>query len=373
MKFLQKIFSIKNENYHKIVKVLGFKFKILNPKRMKLEIKNCYSRIETLKNQYNNYNNFNYNYDLYKPHCVDWFGSFKTYALKNNMVEKINALKSGLDSESKSIVDLFLNRVMLLPDCSKHEEFLLSNNIIKSLYTNWEKEVEEKYLQLLPTIKNEFDILGNKFLIETFFFHNGLYFCNGKQKEYLKNKDFIDGGAWIGDSVLIFNKYYKPKKVYSFEISKDLANQYYEIMALNNISKDSYKLVLKGLSDKSSLTKFDDTADSGTSILSTGNSEIELISIDDFDKTRKLNVGFLKIDVEGNAYEALLGATKVIKRDRPIICIAVYHSPHEFFDTKPLLDSIVKDLNYKIEFKQMQYRAYLAIEYVLFAYPAELE
>ena len=369
--FIQdRIFSIKNENYHKVISILGIKFKFVSCKKI-------ISKLHRYENYRNFYEKMNDKYaidcELYRPHVVDWFESFKYYALQNNMVEKIKLLKRGLNLESNFVIDLFLSRMMLLPDCSICEDFLLSKHLINNSYTEWEKDTEEKYKKLLPKIEKEFNLLGNKFLVETFFFHNGLYFCNEKQKSYIKNKDFIDGGAWIGDSVLVFEKYYNPRKTYSFEVSKKLAKQYLEVMSLNNIDKNKYELVLGGLSDKSSVINFNDTADTGTSVLSSGKDEVELISIDEFVKLKKLNIGFLKIDVEGHAYEAIDGAKEVIKRDRPIICVAVYHSPHEFFDTKPLLDKIVRDLNYKIEFKQMQYRPYLLIEYVLFAYPAELE
>ena len=312
------------------------------------------------------------NCDLYQPHCVDWFGSFKDYAIEHNMADIIQKLKYNLDEKSCQIVDLFLKRVMLLPDSSKIKDVLFSKKLIDSLYTEEEKRCKREYEDLLPKLQDEFNFLGNKILVETVYFHNGLKFCNDRMKAYIKNKDFIDGGAWIGDSVLVFNKYYFPRKVYSFEISATLKDQYLELMKANNISDDRYEFVLSGLADKVSYITFDDTADSGTSLLSQGTSGVVLTSIDEFSKKRNLNIGFLKIDVEGFGYEALKGATETIKRDRPIICLAVYHSPHEFFDSKPLLDEITRGLNYKIEYKQMQYRAYIAIEYVIWAYPAEL-
>lgn len=363
MKFIKKIFSIENDtNFHKIITILGFKIKLLNTKKMVSKLR----ELEVYDNKYF------IDADQYQPHCVDWFGSFKDYTLRNNMVDKIKLIKNGLDENSKFIIDLFLKRVMFLPDCSICNNFLLTNSVVNNLYTESEKKLKYEYEKLLPEIKSEFNLLDHKFLVETFFFHNGLYFCNKKQLDYIKNKDFIDGGAWIGDSVLVFEKYYTPRKTYSFEVSKKLAKQYKKVMELNGISNDRYELILAGLSDKKDTVYFNDGANTGTSVLSNGNANIDLISLDEFAKDRDLNVGFLKIDVEGCAYETVMGSKNIIQRDRPILSIAVYHSPHEFFDTKPLLEEITKGLNYKIEFKQMQYKAYLAIEYVIFAYPAEL-
>jgi len=329
--------------------------------------------LDTLADQLQDFENkWATNCDLYQPHCVDWFGSFKDYAIEHNMADIVQKLKHNLDEKSCQIVDLFLKRVMLLPDSSKMKDVLFSKNLIDSLYTEEEKRCKRKYEKLLPNIQSEFNFLGNKVLVETVYFHNGLRFCNDRMKAYVKNKDFIDGGAWIGDSVLVFNKYYFPRKIYSFEISKKLRKKYFALMKANNVPDDKYEFIPYGLSDKVSCIAFRDTANTGTSVLSKGTDKVDLIPLDEFTKGKDLNIGFLKIDVEGFGYEALKGAAETIKRDRPIICLAVYHSPHEFFDSKLLLDEITSGLNYKIEYKQMQYRPYIAIEYVIWAYPAEL-
>ena len=79
------------------------------------------------------------NCDLYQPHCVDWFGSFKDYAIEHNMADIIQKLKYNLDEKSCQSVDLFLKRVMLLPDSSKIKDVLFSKKLIDSLYTEEEK------------------------------------------------------------------------------------------------------------------------------------------------------------------------------------------------------------------------------------------
>ena len=306
------------------------------------------------------------------PHCIDLFSSFKSYMVEHNMHDVVQKTKHNLDEKSCECVDLFLKHVMLLPDCSKSCDFLLSRNLVESLYTAEELEVKKEYENLLPELKKDFNLLGNKMLVESFCFHNGLRFCTGKMKTYIQGKDFIDGGAWIGDSVLVFNKYNCPKKVYSFEISERLVDQYVNVMKINNVPDDKYEIVPCGLSDKRGAATFFDSADTGTSLLNPGENNAQVISVDEFVRNRDLKIGFLKIDVVGSGYEALKGSAETIKRDRPIICLAVYHSPHEFFDSKFLLDEITKNLNYKIEYKNMQYRAYIAVEFVIFAYPAEL-
>lgn len=50
------------------------------------------------------------------------------------------------------------------------------------------------------------------------------------------------------------------------------------------------------------------------------------------------------MDIEGAAYNAILGAVNFLKEDNPLLTLAIYHTPEEFFATKPFLES--RDLGY---------------------------
>lgn len=53
------------------------------------------------------------------------------------------------------------------------------------------------------------------------------------------------------------------------------------------------------------------------------NHVIDTVSIDEYFQNQKCN--YIKMDIEGAEYEALIGGMQVIKRDRPILAISVYH------------------------------------------------
>lgn len=374
MNLLKNIISIKNEKYHKIISLAGLKIKFIRNKKYLINLIKQYEINEAkLKREIKDFKDkWALNCPVYQPHCVSWFGSFKEEFLKPDFAQKLSYLKKNLDAESQDIVDLFLRKTIFLPDSSIMNDVLFSKSIVESWKTEKDKTLLENYEKELPEYQKKFNLLGEKYMVETFYFHNGLRFCNQKIKEYIKGKDFIDGGAYIGDSVLVFEQYF-PLKTYSFEISVDTAVKFQEIMKLNNISSDRYQLINMGLSDRKGQMTFDNTHDPGTSVLSQGNNIIEVTDLDSFTSEHSLNVGFLKLDVEGAAYETILGAKETIKRDRPVISCAVYHSPKEFFEVKPLLEEITKDLNYVIEFKNLQYQSHIAIEFILFAYPKELQ
>ncbi len=56
---------------------------------------------------------------------------------------------------------------------------------------------------------------------------------------------------------------------------------------------------------------------------------VECFSIDELFADTPLT--FIKMDIEGAEYDALLGALKVIQRDRPILAICVYHTQNDIW------------------------------------------
>ena len=54
-------------------------------------------------------------------------------------------------------------------------------------------------------------------------------------------------------------------------------------------------------------------------------------------------VTFIKLDVEGAEYEALLGAQNTIKKNRPKLAISIYHKPQDIFELPELIMSIRDD------------------------------
>jgi hypothetical protein len=128
-----------------------------------------------------------------------------------------------------------------------------------------------------------------------------------------------------------------------------------------------------GLSDSKKSIYIDDAGCIGGSIFKKGDVELGLTDIDSFAKEKNLNVKFIKTDLEGSGYDALKGMCETIKNDRPVLSLAIYHSPQEFFDMKPLLSEIVKDLDYKITITRLEPSLDYQAEITLFAYPRELE
>jgi hypothetical protein len=52
---------------------------------------------------------------------------------------------------------------------------------------------------------------------------------------------------------------------------------------------------------------------------------------------------FIKMDIEGAEYDALLGAAKVIQRDRPILAICVYHTQSDIWRIPLLIHEMLPE------------------------------
>ena len=88
----------------------------------------------------------------------------------------------------------------------------------------------------------------------------------------------------------------------------------------------------------------------GGRIADKGSSETKIDRIDAIIKTRfdGGRVGLIKMDIEGYEKNALIGAEEVIKKDKPILVIALYHSGRDFFEIPPYVRSVNPDYQFSI-------------------------
>jgi len=312
--------------------------------------------------------NFLFVEGFYDMDGIDW----GTYMLTHNMPEKVAALRHGLDEKSNKSLDLIFSRMILFPQ-NWWRQFKVREAYIRSFLTPEEMADEQSRLGALPQYRTEFLMDEPTYACIVFTCHTGLRNKSEKLKKYIAGKDFIDGGAYIGDTALVYMKYYAPRKVYSFEISEKTCMRYENVMRMNNIAADQYQLCRMGLSDKKSTIMMHDSGHQGTTVLSKGTDEVQLTDLDSFAQENHLNVGFIKADLEGSALECTLGMKETIKRDRPVIAIDIYHSPKEFFEVKPALDEITAGLNYKITIEKNYTAPHRMVEAMIFAYPKELD
>lgn len=162
------------------------------------------------------------------------------------------------------------------------------------------------------------------------------YFLNNLSKESYNR--FIDCGSYIGDTLKIMSEIKgKADAIAAFEPERDNFVKLSEFVQNNFDSlAASVYLFPCGVSEKTEMLRF--TPMGGSSCISDqGSIYIQCVALDD--ALKKFNPTFIKMDIEGAEYKALLGARKMIEYSRPYLAISLYHYINHLWDIPLLVNS----------------------------------
>lgn len=170
------------------------------------------------------------------------------------------------------------------------------------------------------------------------------------------NEVFIDGGAFIGDTVqhlMNFSKKsrVKVKEVIAFEPDPENV----KILQKNFMRDKRVKIIRKGLSDKEKFLCFMPNGSSGNFLNYEADNawgvfekcntiKVPVTSIDTIKDCQKAT--FIKMDVEGSELSALMGGYQTIKKNHPKLAICIYHSLEDMVAIIEYIHKIVPE--YKI-------------------------
>ena len=143
---------------------------------------------------------------------------------------------------------------------------------------------------------------------------------------------FIDCGAYIGDTIISFIHIAKKgfKKIIAFE--PDLKNS-------QCIKKIDERIVVINAAVWKEDTDlyFEDGLDSSSKICEGGKKRIKAYKIDSLPECA--DATFIKMDIEGAEYNALLGAYNTIKKQKPTLAVCIYHSDEDMIRIQELIAS----------------------------------
>ncbi len=201
------------------------------------------------------------------------------------------------------------------------------------------------------------------------YYRHGLVFLPESVRGYIASKDFIDAGAFHGESCIVFMEY-SPCCVHSFEPSEASRKHFLSLMRKDGVPKGKYCLVPAGLSNEKKTVQIHDSGGSGMTLSndSSGDEKIQITTVDSYAEEQKLKcVGVIKADVEGMGLALVRGAEKTIRRDRPVLLLSIYHTKEEYYGIYEFLKSL--NLNYSFRIEMLFRTIY---ETTLLAWPAEL-
>lgn len=299
------------------------------------------------------------------PFAIDFY--------KYCLSEKIDfdTLEYYPQEDEFEIKDFIENRLMsLTPGYIQKAKNSAQQNILKELQELRNKVVKDGDWYKLQLDDNEYYLPDNKFEEHTYIHHYGLNKLSPSIWDYIRGKDFLDVGAYVGDATIFFQKMYKPARIFAYEPVIENVKKLHAVV--NKNKADNVIVVAKGLSNETADMDifFDSDYPSGCSInknIGEGRERKETISITTIDEEcRDRNVGLIKMDIEGAEYSAISGGLETIKRDKPVLLISLYHTGKDFFEIPPMLKQAVPE--YQFRFLNLEIMNPFS-EKILVAYP----
>ena len=182
--------------------------------------------------------------------------------------------------------------------------------------------------------------------------YEGQYFDKNIIPE-IKDITFLDGGGYIGDTLpTIIKNYPDFKKIYMIEPSELHIN-----IAKRSFSQiDNIEFINCGLGSKKAITK-ENRVDNNC------NHAFRAQNIDTIDNIAKTKIDFIKLDIEGAEQDAIDGAINIIKNDKPVLAICIYHKAEDWYKIPQKVLAINKD--YKIYLRHYMEGIYETVMYFI--------
>ena len=214
----------------------------------------------------------------------------------------------------------------------------------------------------------------DKFIIspkceEIFVNYHGMRYARPEVKEYIKNKDILDIGAYIGDSAVVLTQFTN-RKVYSYDIVPANIKKLDENIIANHLEGkvETHNMGL-GVENNSVMYLNQDHESTVLHVGKSGKIPINMSTIDAEVEKRNLIPGMIKADIEGSELTLLKGANGTISKFRPLLSISAYHN----FDGLFRIPDFIKSFgNYKIYLRSCSQKAPHMGELIIFAVPSEI-
>lgn len=294
-----------------------------------------------------------------------WKQSFWNYQRSHVMFPIMAQLKAGMDPISVNYID---HHELLMTAAFVSELTMIANN---ALWTPIDRRLFQRHNQMLQD-KNLAFLKNTSFDYSSQFTNfYGMYDLPVEVLQQVNGKAIIDGGAYIGDTIHLFRRLFSQSQIYSFEPVKKtfetLSKIYQQDAAVGTVTP-----INKGLGSKSgtlSINRYPQSNDALASMVVDYKKEHELVEVTTIDeevKARNLEVGLIKLNVEGFETEAIKGALQTIREQKPLLVISVGMLPQEFYELKPFIESL--NLGYKFALRRSGFGISPLTNFALIAY-----
>lgn len=154
---------------------------------------------------------------------------------------------------------------------------------------------------------------------------------------------FVDCGAFDGDTIRSFiRRTTEFRRIHAIEAdSHSFARLASYVSSLEPALHNKIRLHRCAVGAHRGNVRFEDSGKVDSKVSERGEIIVDMVPIDVMFASK--SVSMIKMDIEGGEYDALLGAAKVIERDRPILAVCVYHVQEDLWRLPLLMRSMCPD------------------------------
>lgn len=227
------------------------------------------------------------------------------------------------------------------------QDTIISKQYLDNNYEKFEKIYEiledDRSKECMEAYLNQ-KISGKLKYLDRLYEDNQYY--DDKIVDFKKIKDFVDCGAYDGDSYRAFLNSYEKKtgetyKGNAFLFEPDEKN--YSKMRELCENKEGLNLFNIGIWNEEGILKFANEQGTSSGIDEEGICSIKVNSIDNVINE---SVDFIKMDIEGVELKALEGARNSIKKYHPILAICAYHRKDDLYSLVQYIQSLSNDYKF---------------------------
>lgn len=240
--------------------------------------------------------------------------------------------------------------------------FDLGRMFPRALLPYLQYDTREHVLESSPDIRRAFDVFADEESRRQFAAHvefrltanyetlpaksHPAYFPRDLIAELPADCIFVDCGAYDGGTIQQFLSHQQGRfgKIIAFEPDRrNYENLSAYIRSLDANVSSRIQLYHGAVGDRSGEIAFNETGDMSAAVSTEGDGKVALFALDDVLAPSQATT-YVKLDVEGFESQALAGAQRILKTERPILAVSVYHRPDDLWKIPLSLHNL--DLGY---------------------------
>lgn len=174
---------------------------------------------------------------------------------------------------------------------------------------------------------------------------------------FLSDEVFVDCGGFSGDTLLDYLQLVGEETVKEYHIFEPDPGNFQmlrsTVESLSVTVRDKLHLYPNAVGHERTTLFFDAAGNMGSSVNPEGTTAVECVMLDE--ALSGICPTLMKFDIEGYEAFALQGARQLIKENRPVLALCVYHHPFDLWDLPLMVKNMVDDYHFFLRAYQEQF------------------